>query len=95
MDNTAQNTRSRRFYPRRSTRRKNRIAKRLRFLLQGLKIIDAFGSPAEKLVIALIQECVSQIWPESQGASCNPEPPVRRHIAAVSLRVPSGNIRAI
>jgi hypothetical protein len=75
-------------------RRKHRFAKRLRFLLLGLKMIDAFGPPAEKLVLGLIQECIAQIWPET-GAPSGTEAKSHRRIVAVSPGVRPGNTHGI
>jgi hypothetical protein len=75
----------------RLARRKHRFAKRLRFLLLGLKIIDALGTPAEKLMLALIQECIAQIWPEPSGL---PSVAHRRNIA-VSLGPRSSKARGL
>jgi hypothetical protein len=88
MELTPQASRSRR----RSNglaRRKHRFAKRLRFLLLGLKMIDAFGPPAEKLVLALIQECIAQIWPEPTGVPSGTEAESHRRIVALGKCVPT------
>lgn len=76
-------------------RRKHRFAKRLRFLLLGLRMIDAFGPPVEKLVLALIQECVAQIWPEPTGVPSGTQPDSHRRVVAVSPRVRPGNTQGI
>jgi hypothetical protein len=79
----------------RLARRKHRFAKRLRFLLLGLKIIDALGPPAEKLMLALIQECIARIWPEpSVEPSGLPAVTHRRNIA-VSLGPRSSKARGL
>jgi hypothetical protein len=83
-------TRSQQRCYKRLTRRRHRFAKRLRFLLLGLKIINAFGPPVEKLMIALIQECISQIWPEPFVDSIRPEPLSQKQRAIVSLGARSG-----
>jgi hypothetical protein len=76
-------------------RRKHRFAKRLRFLLLGLKMIDAFGSPVEKLVLALIQECIAQIWPEATGPSRSEESCGYRRTVRIAPTVRSENARGI
>ena len=76
-------------------RKKHRFAKRLRFLLLGLKMIDAFGSPVEKLVLALIQECIAQIWPEPNRPSSSAGPYAHRRTVSVSSGVRSENTRGI
>jgi hypothetical protein len=76
-------------------RRKHRFAKRLRFLLLGLKMIDVFGSPVEKLVLALIQECIAQIWPEAMGVTPGTEAESHRRIVTVSPNMRPGNARGI
>jgi len=76
-------------------RKKHRLAKRLRFLLLGLKMIDAFGPPIEKLLLALIQECISQIWPEPNRSSPSADPYARRRTISVTSRVRSENARGI
>ena len=76
-------------------RRKHRFAKRLRFLLLGLKMIDAFAPPVEKLVLALIQECVAQIWPETAGVPSGTQPDSHRRVVAVSPSVRPGNTHGI
>jgi len=76
-------------------RKKHRFAKRLRFLLLGLKIIDAFGPPIEKLLLALIQECIAQIFPEPNGPSPNADPYTHRRTISVTRRVRSENARGI
>jgi hypothetical protein len=83
-------TRSQQRCYKRLTRRRHRFAKRLRFLLLGLKIINAFGPPVEKLMIALIQECISQIWPEPFVDSIRPEPLSQKQRTIVSLGARSG-----
>jgi hypothetical protein len=88
-------TRNRQSYYRRLARRRHRFAKRLRFLLLGLKLIDAFCPPLEKLMIALITECISQIWAApSREPSELSLPPLRQNIAA-SVRPRTGNAQAI
>ena len=77
-------------YYKRVTRRRHRFAKRLRFLLLGLKIINAFGPPIEKLMIALIQECISQIWPEPSVESIRPDPLSQKRRTVVGLGARSG-----
>jgi hypothetical protein len=76
-------------------RGKHRFAKRLRFLLLALKMIDAFGSPAEKLVLALIQECIAQIWPEPNRPSRSAEPCAYRRTVGIAPTVRSKNARGI
>jgi hypothetical protein len=58
-------------------------------------MIDAFGSPAEKLVLALIQECIAQIWPEATGMPSGTEAESHRRIVAVRAGVRPGNARGI
>jgi hypothetical protein len=79
----------------RLARRKHRFAKRLRFLLLGLKIIDAFGPPAEKLMLALIQECIAQIWPEPSVESSGLQSVAHRRNIAVSLGPRSSKARGL
>jgi hypothetical protein len=74
-------------------RRKHRFAKRLRFLLLGLKMIDAFGPPAEKLLLALIQECIDQICPEAKCHSRSVECCARRRTVRIAPSVRSENAR--
>jgi len=95
MESIPEPTRTQRRYPRRSTAKRNLFAKRLRFLLRGLKIIDAFGPPAERLVIALIQECIAQIWPEPQRASTVPAHGRQRCSTALSLPARAPNARTL
>jgi len=76
-------------------RKKHRFAKRLRFLLLGIKMIDAFGSPVEKLILALIQECIAQIWPEANGAPPSAAPYSRRRTISISPSVRPENARGI
>jgi len=95
MESVPQLTRTRRRYSDRLKRRKHRLTKRLRFLLLGLKMIDAFGPPLEKLVIALIQECVAQIWTEPNRVSSGTEPYAQRQALAVNPSVRSGNARRV
>ncbi len=83
-------TRSQQRCYKRLTRRRHRFAKRLRFLLLGLKIINAFGPPVEKLMIALIQECISQIWPEPSVESMRPDPLSQKRRTMVSPGAQSG-----
>jgi hypothetical protein len=94
MELTAPASRNRR-RSNRLARKKHRFAKRLRFLLLGLKMIDAFGSPAEKLVLALIQECVAQIWPEATGVPSGTEAESHRRLVAISPGVRPRNIQRI
>ena len=85
-------------YRRRSNRlarKKHRFAKRLRFLLLGLKIIDAFGPPIEKLLLALIQECIAQIWPEPDRPSPTTDLYTHRRTISIGVRVRSENARGI
>jgi hypothetical protein len=79
----------------RLARRKHRFAKRLRFLLLGLKIIDAFGPPVEKLMLALIQECIAQIWPEPSVESSGLPSVAHRRNIAVSLGPRSSKARGL
>jgi len=76
-------------------RKKHRFAKRLRFLLLGLKMIDAFGPPIEKLVLALIQECIGQIWPEPRRPSPSADPYAHRRNISVTPSVRPENGRGI
>jgi hypothetical protein len=76
-------------------RKKHRFAKRLRFLLLGLKMLDAFGPPIEKLVLTLIQECIAQIWPEPTRSYPSAEPNSRRQTISVTPSVRSQNARGI
>ena len=75
--------------------RKHRFAKRLRFLLLGLKIVNAFGPPVEKLMLALIQECIAQIWPEPSGESSSLQSVAHRRNIAVSLGPRSSKARGL
>jgi hypothetical protein len=83
-------TRSQQSYYKPSVRRRQRSAKRLKFLLLGLKIINAFGPPVEKLMIALIQECIAQIWPEPPIEAIPPDPLSPKRTTTVSLAVRPG-----
>ena len=76
-------------------RKKHRFAKRLRFLLLGLKMIDAFGPPMEKLLLALIQECIGQIWREPNRPSPSADPYAHRRTISVTASVRSENGRGI
>jgi hypothetical protein len=76
-------------------RKRHRFARRLRFLLLGLKLIHPFGLPLEKLAIALIQECVSQIWPEPERRSGNAATYSHRRALAVSPGTQPGKTRAV
>jgi len=76
-------------------RKKHRFAKRLRFLLLGLKMLDAFGPPIEKLVLTLIQECIAQIWPEPTRSYPSAEPNSRRQTISATPSVRSQNARGI
>jgi hypothetical protein len=69
----------------RVARRRHRFAKRLRFLLLGLKLIDAFCPPLEKLMIALIRECISQIWAEPTREVTEAGPSPHRQNIAVGI----------
>ena len=91
MELTPQDARNRRCYSNRLARRKHRFAKRLRFLLLGLRMIDAFGSPVEKLVLALIRECIAQIWPDQKRVTSSTEPYSHRRSVSVAPGVRSGN----
>src|ERR1700730_15831970 len=77
-------TRSQQRCYKRLTRRRHRFAKRLRFLLLGLKIINAFAPPVEKLMIALIHECIAHIWPEPSVESIRLDLLFARRRAVVS-----------
>jgi hypothetical protein len=79
----------------RLARRKHRFAKRLRFLLLGLKIVNALGPPVEKLMLALIQECIAQIWPEPSGESSRLQSVAHRRNIAVSLGPRSSKARGL
>jgi hypothetical protein len=81
--------------PNRLARKKHRFAKRLRFLLLGLKLIDAFGPPIEKLLLALIQECIGQIWLEPNRPSPSADPYAHRRTISVTSSVRSENARGI
>jgi len=51
-------------------------------------MIDALAPPAEKLVLALIQECIAQIWPEPNGGvPAGTEAETHRRIVAASPSV--------
>jgi hypothetical protein len=76
-------------------RKKHRFAKRLRFLFLGLKMIDGFGPPIEKLLLTLIQECISQIWPEPNRPSPSADPYAHRRAISVTPSVRSENARGI
>lgn len=84
MELPPQAPRNLRRYSNVSSRRKHRFAKRLRFLLLCLKTIDAFGSPAEKLLVALIQECIAQILPEGNRVFSCQQPKLHERTNAVS-----------
>jgi hypothetical protein len=58
-------------------------------------MIDAFGPPIEKLLLALIQECIAQILPETNGPSPKPDPYTHRRTISVTPRVRSENARGI
>jgi hypothetical protein len=77
------------------TRKKHRFAKRLRFLLLGLKMIDAFGPPIEKLLLVLIQECIVQIWPEANRPSPSTDLYAHRRVISATPSVRSENGRGI
>jgi hypothetical protein len=83
-----------RYYDR-LARRRNRFARRLRFLLLGLKLIHPFGLPLERLAIALIQECVTQIWPETERTSCGGETYSQRRAFVLSPSTRPGNTRGV
>jgi hypothetical protein len=87
--------RSQQRYYNRLAKRRHRFTRRLRFLLLGLKLIHPFGLPLEKLAIALIQECVAQIWPEPERMSCSGETYSQRRALAVSLSTRPGNTRGV
>jgi hypothetical protein len=76
-------------------RKKHRFTKRLRFLLLALKMIDAFAPPIEKLLLALIQECIAQIWPESNRPSPSAEAYKHRRTISVNPSVRTENARGI
>jgi hypothetical protein len=82
-------------YYNRLARRRHRFARRLRFLLLALKLIHPFGLPLEKLVIAVIQECVTQIWPEAERMSGKGAVSSRRRALAVSPGTQVGNTRGV
>jgi hypothetical protein len=50
-----------RAYPR---KRAPIIVRRLKLLLKALEVIQVCGSPAEKMIISLIGECLRQLYPE-------------------------------
>jgi hypothetical protein len=79
----------------RLAKRRQRFAKRLRFLLLGLKLIHPFGLPLENLAIALIQECISQMWPEPEPTACSGAAYSRRRGLAVSPSTQPGNTRRL
>ena len=70
---------------RRRLAKRNLFTKRLRFLLLGLKLIDALGPPAQKAMIALIQECVAQIWPDPALASAAQERSPQKYSSTQSV----------
>jgi hypothetical protein len=76
-------------------KRKHRFAKRLRFLLLGLKMIHVLGAPAEKLILALIQECIAQLWPETTNVPGAAEAETHRRIVAASPSLRPGNGRGV
>jgi hypothetical protein len=82
-------------YHRRLARRRHRFAKRLRFLLLGLKIVNALGPPIEKLMIALIQECISQIWPEPTVESMRLDPMSQKRTNLVRVGDRPGPIKCL
>jgi hypothetical protein len=90
MELTPEASRNRRCSSNRPARRKHRFAKRLRFLLLGLKMIDAFGPPVEKLVLALIQECITQIWPDPKCVTSSTDPYAHRRTLAVNPSMRAG-----
>jgi hypothetical protein len=79
----------------RLARRRNRLARRLRFLLLGLKLIHPFGLPLEKMAIVLIQECVDQIWPQPERLSGNVAAYSHRRALVVSPSAQPGNARGV
>ena len=91
MELAPQRARNRRCYSNRLARRKRRFAKQLRFLLLGLKMMDALGSPVEKLVLALIQECIAQIWPDQKCVTSSTEPYSYRRTVSRAPGFRSGN----
>ena len=83
-------TRNRQRYYKRYNRRQHRFAKRLRFLLLGLKIINGFAPPMEKLIFALIQECISQLWPEPSAGLVRPGPVSQKRAIAAGVTARPG-----
>ena len=61
--------------PRNQTGRSLQL-KRLRALIISLKLFAALGSPAEKLAIALISDCLHQIWPDIKCAPTKRQSPL-------------------
>jgi hypothetical protein len=88
-------TRSQQSYYQRLARRRHRFVKRLRFLLLGLKLIGVFAPPLEKLMIALIKECISQIWPEPSREATKVGPSSHRQNITAGVCARSGNAQAI
>jgi hypothetical protein len=88
-------TRTRQSSYQRLARRRHRFAKRLRFLLLGLKLVGAFAPPLEKLMIALIKECISQIWPEPSREPIKVEPCLHRQNITAGVCARAANAQAI
>ena len=82
-------------YYRRIARRRHHFAKQLRFLLLGLKLIDACCPPLEKLMIALIKECISQIWAEPNREATEIGPSLHRQNITAGVRARTGDAQAI
>jgi hypothetical protein len=54
-------------------------------------MIHTFCPPAEKFLLALIQACVAEIWPEAKRLRSQTKPFTARNIPTVGLRPQSGS----